>query len=466
MLSRETLPYRPHFCVWELTLACNLRCQHCGSRAGRARPDELSTSEAVSVVDQLADLECRLITLSGGEPTLRRDWDVIAARARARDIVVNMVTNGITMTARLAQRIARAGLSNVGISLDGPHRAHEATRGPGSFAKVVRAAALLGDAGVPVSFLTHLNKVTTAALEETHDLVLELGAATWRVQLGKPMGNLSEHPQLLLAPRDLLDLIPRLARLKKRSAIPIDVGDSIGYYGPHEKVLRQSHWGNFKPRWAGCQAGRRAIGIESDGGVKGCLSLQADLRGAVGDSDPFREGTVRDRSLEAIWFDRRSFSFNRQQRPEDLTGFCRRCRHAVQCRGGAKCAAAAFTGGVSENPYCYYRVRKERSRPVRILGAARRHAAAAMVTATLGLGATALGGCLERSVGHDNNNNRPDAALSQDAGLADAEPTDAALTDAEPTDADIEDAAADAEPDAVCCLLYGVLPAPDAAPQE
>ncbi|NVB81718.1 MAG: heme biosynthesis protein, partial [Kofleriaceae bacterium] len=42
--------------VWEITLACDLACGHCGSRAGRARPDELSTAEALSLVDQLADL--------------------------------------------------------------------------------------------------------------------------------------------------------------------------------------------------------------------------------------------------------------------------------------------------------------------------------------------------------------------------------------------------------------------------
>ena len=32
--------------VWEITLACDLACQHCGSRAGRRRRDELSTAEA------------------------------------------------------------------------------------------------------------------------------------------------------------------------------------------------------------------------------------------------------------------------------------------------------------------------------------------------------------------------------------------------------------------------------------
>ena len=53
---------------------CNLRCAHCGSAAGRPREDELSSAEALQVVESLARLGTRVVTLSGGEPTLRDDW--------------------------------------------------------------------------------------------------------------------------------------------------------------------------------------------------------------------------------------------------------------------------------------------------------------------------------------------------------------------------------------------------------
>ena len=91
----EVEALRPTTCVWELTLACNLRCGHCGSRAGRARPDELSTEECLGVVRSLAALGCELITLSGGEPTLRSDWSTLARAIRDHGMVVNMVTNGV-----------------------------------------------------------------------------------------------------------------------------------------------------------------------------------------------------------------------------------------------------------------------------------------------------------------------------------------------------------------------------------
>ena len=46
----------PLFVNWELTLACNLRCRHCGSSAGKKRPDELTTDEALAICDQLPAL--------------------------------------------------------------------------------------------------------------------------------------------------------------------------------------------------------------------------------------------------------------------------------------------------------------------------------------------------------------------------------------------------------------------------
>jgi len=381
----------------------------------------------VELVHQLADLECRLITLSGGEPTLRPDWPVIARAAIGRGIVVNLVTNGTTMTEGLAGRMADVGLSNVGVSLDGTPDVHDALRGHGTFGRLAAGLELLESAGVAYGLLTHLNRDTLAEMEDIHQLAVDLGAFSWRVQLGKPMGNLADNRGQCIEPRDLLDALPRLARIKKTSPIRVDVGDSIGYYGPHERVLRQTGWGNMRPLWSGCQAGRRAIGIESDGTIKGCLSLQAGRDESSG-VDAFAEDNIRRRSLREIWFDSEAFAFNRQQTAEDLTGSCAGCRHATLCRGGAKCVASAFTGGVSEDPYCYWRVSRLASRRGRAVAALRQRAAVAAAAVTLGLGAAGaacLGGCLDRAVGDPDPSRQRDAAPLV---LPDAGPDD----DAEP----------------------------------
>src|SRR5882672_633144 len=62
--------YTPVHVVWEITLACDLKCMHCGSRAGHRRPRELDTRECLEVVDALARLGTREVSLIGGEAYL------------------------------------------------------------------------------------------------------------------------------------------------------------------------------------------------------------------------------------------------------------------------------------------------------------------------------------------------------------------------------------------------------------
>ncbi|HBP22583.1 MAG TPA: heme biosynthesis protein, partial [Planctomycetes bacterium] len=67
---------------------------YCGSRAGKARSDELSTAEALDLVEQIADMGCREMTLIGGEAYLRPDWTEIARAAVERGLTVSMTTGG------------------------------------------------------------------------------------------------------------------------------------------------------------------------------------------------------------------------------------------------------------------------------------------------------------------------------------------------------------------------------------
>lgn len=402
--------HRLSLCVWELTLACNLRCGHCGSSAGRARPNELTTAEALDLVAQLVDLGCQTVGLSGGEPTLRPDWDRIVAAAVRRGLTVTLVSNGTTMTPELAGRAADAGLNSIALSLDGTALTHEALRGTGTYRKVIEAAEQVRSAGLPFAVMTHLNTRNLGELERIHARAEELGAFCWQVQLGKPMGNLAKRRDLVIPPAAILDVMPRLARLERRSTLNVRIGDSLGYFGPDDRQLRHRTANGQPAIWAGCQAGRMAVGIESDGGVKGCLSLQARLHGDRG-RDPFREGTLREHRLADLWNDPDAFAYNRRWSPAQLSGACRDCRYQRQCRGGAKCVAAAFTGGLAEHPYCYQALTKlARKRPADgMLAALRRQAAAVVLGA--GLSGLAGGACIDRSI----SNGQQDAALHQDA---------------------------------------------------
>ena len=66
--------HAPFLVVWNFTYKCNLNCKHCYSDAGTILREELSTSEAIKVVDQIADFGVTSLAFSGGEPLMRKDF--------------------------------------------------------------------------------------------------------------------------------------------------------------------------------------------------------------------------------------------------------------------------------------------------------------------------------------------------------------------------------------------------------
>ena len=68
--------------VWEITLACSFFCKYCGSKGGRAREGELTTEEALSVAEQLAELGCRRVSLIGGEVFIPEAKDIEAPEVK------------------------------------------------------------------------------------------------------------------------------------------------------------------------------------------------------------------------------------------------------------------------------------------------------------------------------------------------------------------------------------------------
>ncbi|MBT6447003.1 MAG: mycofactocin radical SAM maturase, partial [Acidimicrobiaceae bacterium] len=133
--------------TWELTYACNLACVHCLSSSGRRDPKELTTAEALAVVDELADLQVFYVNLGGGEPMIRKDFLDIVDHAVSRNVGVKFSTNGYYIDKAAAERFAATDLLDIQISLDGfDAETNDAVRGKGSWEAARRAMDNLADA--------------------------------------------------------------------------------------------------------------------------------------------------------------------------------------------------------------------------------------------------------------------------------------------------------------------------------
>jgi radical SAM protein with 4Fe4S-binding SPASM domain len=340
----------PRYVVWELTLKCDQRCAHCGSRAADARDDELTTDEALDVVRQLAAAGTQEVTLIGGEAYLHPGFLAVARAIVAAGMRASMTTGGRALTAELAAQLAGAGMCSVAVSVDGLRATHDLVRARrGSFDDALAAIANVRATGLPVGCNTVVNRLNVDELEPLFETLLAAGVRGWQVQLVVPLGRAADRPDLLLQPWQLLDLVPRIARLKERAfaaGILLMPGNNVGYYSRDEKLLRSTEPGG-RDHWRGCQAGRFVLGIEANGAVKGCPSLPT--RGYVG-------GNLRDRSLAAIW-DTPELAFARVRTVDDLWGFCRTCAFAENCLAGCTFTAHSLLGRPGNNVYCHYRAK-------------------------------------------------------------------------------------------------------------
>jgi MoaA/NifB/PqqE/SkfB family radical SAM enzyme len=95
---------------------CNLSCAYCNEYDDVSKPVPLD--EMVRRIDHLARLETSIITISGGEPLLHPDLDEIIARIRHHGRMAGMITNGYLLMPERIQRLNKAGLDHLQISID------------------------------------------------------------------------------------------------------------------------------------------------------------------------------------------------------------------------------------------------------------------------------------------------------------------------------------------------------------
>ena len=326
-------------CVWEITLACCFSCRYCGSRAGKARKNELSTAECLDVADQLGELGCERVSLIGGEVFMRSDWDLIAKRLREKGIRVNIITNGFLFNDGLIARLNDAGIESVSVSIDGTAELHDRYRQKGSFERALQAVNALSGKGIPVSVISTLNSENVGSLEALRNILIYKDIFAWQMQACSPMGNASEgaldhridFSRVIRFVEDNLDRVP----------FRLGIADNIGYFTESEGSLRGNPSGMAYYR--GCSAGISGIGIDSVGNVRGCESMYDEY---------FNEGNVRTRSLKEIWEDENSFSYNRKFDTSLLTGRCAQCEFGPYCAGGCRSYNWFSHKRMYESPAC------------------------------------------------------------------------------------------------------------------
>ncbi len=346
---------------WNITGRCNLACTHCYNGSGPAcqGEGELSTGEALAVIDDLAGMGVPLIIFTGGEPLMREDLFNLARHARQKGLKMALSTNGTLVTRAMAERIRDARIEYAGISLDGATAAtHDRFRNcPGAFERTVAAFSACRDAGLRCGVRVTLTKENHPELEALVDLSIRIGASRFCLYWLVPAGRGSaSYDRLQLGREETASALALLYRKAKETDaatmefLTVDAPQdcvhllaSMEADGsadlPDARALLESLGG-------GCSAGTRVANIDARGNVWPCQFAR---------SPEFLVGNVREQPFSRLWGSGENPALSLfRQKDAAFRGWCGPCRHRQVCGGGCRVRAHAREGDFfAEDPFCF-----------------------------------------------------------------------------------------------------------------
>ncbi len=333
----------PYHVVWEVTTRCNLNCIHCYANSVEAKQAELTTTEGKKLLEQIAAVEkFRMIVITGGEPLLRKDIFELVEYAGKLGFKIVFSTNGILLTPDMAKDLAKLGVANFSISLDGyTSECHEAIRRePGCFQSAINGIKAATESGVCLQVNFTAMKQNLAELSGVIDLAESLKIDI--IMVFQAIQPPKDGVALELDADEQMQLIKTIAaKQKKTKALIIPV--CCPEYWPWLVEQKSFTFGKMiqQETLAGCGAGSGFSYIRYDGDVWPCNFI------------PIAAGNVRRKSFSDIWDNSLLLKQFRVQ-PRGLKGICGECCHQDICGGCRGRAYAHTTDLKASDPLCFF----------------------------------------------------------------------------------------------------------------
>jgi len=322
--------------AWESTRACNYTCAHCRAEAQK-QPDshQLTTQEALGLVDQIASFCKPVFIISGGDPLQRNDIFVIASYASQMGFRVVMSPSGSDLSAETFEKMKQSGVRMISLSLDGATTTvHDDFRKvPGAFELVMKNMALANAVRFPFRINTTVTQHNYQDIVSIHKIAVEQGAVEWDVFMLVPTGRGKINMEI--TPKQYEETLQTIYKLSVSSSIPVKVTCAPQY----SRIVAQQTKGNLAGS-RGCMAGNGFCFISHVGDVFGCGFL------------PLCAGSIRQQNLKEIY--QQSPLFIKLRNHRLLKGKCGKCAYSVACGG---CRARAFSTKndyLEEEPFCIF----------------------------------------------------------------------------------------------------------------
>jgi len=344
----------PLMVVWNLTQACNLRCQHCYQNATpKPAPDELTLEEKLRAVDEMGRLKVPFLAIAGGEPLVSKHLWAVLERARRHEIHTTIATNGTMLTRENVKRLLDAGVKYVEVSIDSlDSREHDWFRGqPGAWQRSIQGIRNSVELGMRTGLAACFTRHNVHTADEVMDFAQSLGCHTFSHFNFIPVGRGRDMLDADLTPAQREWLMQRLVgrmqqgRMRIISTAP-QLGRACVAYAPADGIFATGHAGTGPGRASmvlsryigGCGAGRCYCAFQPNGDVTPCVYISQ-----------IKVGNLRTSRLQEIW-DNPLFELLSNR--EDRRHYCAVCEDRAYC-GGCRARALAYTGDIrAGDPGC------------------------------------------------------------------------------------------------------------------
>ncbi|MCL4401811.1 MAG: radical SAM protein [Acidobacteria bacterium] len=227
---------------------CNLACAYCNEYDNVSKP--VPPADMYGRVDRLAALGTTVVTISGGEPLLYPDLDPLIARVRGRGMLAGLITNGYLLTRERIQRLNRAGLDHLQISIDNVRPDDVSKKSLKVLDRKLELLAAYAD------FHVNINSVVGGGIRDPQD-ALTIGRRALDLGFTSTVGIIHEAGgQLRPLSEAEREVYLAMRAMEKHSYA------RINYFQDNIADGRENHWR--------CRAGARYLYICEDGLVHYC----------------------------------------------------------------------------------------------------------------------------------------------------------------------------------------------------
>jgi len=342
---------------WNITRKCNLKCSHCYINATtKELINELTTSEAKNLIDQISEVSRPLLILSGGEPLLRADVFELIKYGVSKGLKMGLGSNGSLIDSDVAHKLKKAGLTTVSISLDSSKpELHDQFRGvTGSWKKAVNAIKVLRENNLLVQVNTTVTQQNYKEIDEIMSLAEDLRVENFHLFFLVPTGRGVKMTDISPSKYEAM-LKTTFAKTSKHN---LNVKPSCA---PQFMRIAFNEGLDMRQWIRGCIAGLYYCRVYPDGEITPCPYL------------PIKLGNIREKSFKEIWFN--SEFFNSLRNLKSLKGKCGYCEYNSLC-GGCRARAYGLTNDfisycgdlhepselkgdyLAEDPWCTYTPKK------------------------------------------------------------------------------------------------------------